>query len=245
MTSHDSHGYDPLDSVLGQAFAAVHDGAAGARPSLTDVHHRARRNQRRRTTAMVGAMAVVGAGAVALVAARANPADAPAADAPDDGAQYGTTTYPGSATTWACYEVLPTTTISLRAEGRFEPTVSTIGVEDPTSTIEVEDAVSTTGVGTTTTGDWPNSPDCGMPVQTGYHCWGEGIPGEDGSTYYDYCEPAWGMLPTGSTTPDFIRGETTVPWNPDWTSTTGVVYPTGTTTSTMAVVEVTSTTTGP
>lgn len=216
MTTPRPDGYDPIDQALTDAFASVR---AGGRPSLSDVHRRARRHQRRRTTAMVGALAVMGAGGVAALATRGTPAatDVPAGD---DGQQNSATT-----TTqyfeW-CIESDVTTTIP----------VGTYVLQDGDTPLSVaaKFGVSLESLAAANSGDPAYEafvegkeifiPAGGQPVRCpqpsgSYRCIGEGTLGGDGYIYYDYCEL---VLPeTGPTT--------TIMWDPSMTTTTG---PTGT-----------------
>ena len=90
--------FDPIDRMLDDTFR-TRPAPPLARPSLTDVHHRARRRQQRRTAGMVGALAVVGMGGAVALATR-DDARTQLTPAADD---------LGTATTIGCPSVATTT----------------------------------------------------------------------------------------------------------------------------------------
>ena len=153
---------DDLDRLLGDAFASTARGPAAGRPSLNDVHRRARRHlHRRRAGLAVGAVALVGAGGAALAARDGSSGTTAPAGAGDlDGPQATTTTMPAPTTT-CVVNVATTTTDGGPADQGLSPTSTLL---------------------------------CGQEIaddQGQYRCEGEGRVGDDGYTYYDYCEQVW------------------------------------------------------
>lgn len=175
---------DDLDRLLGDAFASTARGPAAGRPSLNDVHRRARRHlHRRRAGLAVGAVALVGAGGAALAARDGSSGTTAPAGAGDlDGPQATTTTMPAPTTT-CVVNVATTTTDGGPADQGLSPTSTLL---------------------------------CGQEItddQGQYRCEGEGRVGDDGYTYYDYCEQVW---PWADVTTTIIWPEAT---------TTSVEYP--------------------
>lgn len=233
---------DPLDRTLNQAFGSRHVPPMPSASGLSDVRHRARRRQQRRTAGLVGAITLVGAGGVGAYAMRhddgratLSPGDADASGAPS--------------TTVACFAI-GTTTVPV------QPTVSTIAIVEPTvlpstdavtvSTVTFMPLVSTTIV-------WPPFDPC-APGGWTWHCTGELGTDEFGRQIFESCEQVEPTVtnvgepvpttvpgqPVGTTTtspPQFATSTTmpptTVPTsvngNVDATSTTNVVYESTTT----------------
>ncbi|MCB9381569.1 MAG: hypothetical protein H6513_12855 [Acidimicrobiaceae bacterium] len=183
MTDHDPT--DPTATGLDRMLSDAFSGvrAGGRRPSISDVQRRARRHLHRRRAGLA-------VGAVALVGAGG------AALAARDGST-GTTAPAGAgdlddpqatatfpATTTTCVVYVDTTTTDVRPSDQ--------GLS-PTSTLLCGEVIT--------------------DDQGQYRCEGEGRVGDDGYTYYDYCEQVW---PWADVTTTIIWPEAT---------TTSVEYP--------------------
>lgn len=215
--------FDPtVDRLLQQAFAGRPADSTG-RASLVDVRTRARRHQRRRAGAMVGAAAVVGIGGVGVLSQRD---DSPTTATPGDGGATSTTA--DFANCWNPQQEYPTTTILVAdpattlfdAGGNTLPPTPTFPamttvvatsttVVDPTTTTAVSDGLESTSTfepprstfadfSTTTALLDPSGVPVTVPCQpTGqYRCIGNTGTDELGYTYFEYCETwAQGSLP--------------------------------------------------
>lgn len=222
----DNNDNDPtLDRLLQQAFAS-RDGS-DSRASLHDVRQRARRHQRRRAGAMVGAAAIVGAGGVAVLTRDGNDATTTAGDV---GA---TSTTSGSvAVTAPCFlgidQPVDTTvliggrepdTTSFQSEATtttFDPSGTSPGARDTafsvapsgsTSTLP-PDGVPPEAFATTTWPDGTPMPSDCFPAGT-FRCTGNVGTDDQGYTYYEFCEPAnggWPAYPTTTVDPSNFGG---------------------------------------
>jgi len=203
----DNNGNDPtLDRLLQQAFASRDGG--DSRASLHDVRQRARRHQRRRAGAMVGAAAIVGAGGVAVLTRDGKPATT-AGDA-------ATSTTSGSvAVTATCFlgidqpvatDVLiggraPDTT-SFQSEATtttLDPSGTNAGAQDTAFSVPPSGSTSTLPADggppeayvTTTWPDGTAMPSDCFPAGM-FRCAGNVGTDDQGYTYFEYCEPTNG-----------------------------------------------------
>lgn len=217
----DNNGNDPtLDRLLQQAFAS-RDGS-DSRASLHDVRQRARRHQRRRAGAMVGAAALVGAGGVAVLTRDGKPAttagDAATTTAParvnscSTPAGVWTTDSPiaGLATT-TTFQFETTTTVeatgaaidTIDAPATVVPTSGVLTTAPPTAPTASPTAVPTTTTspeGVVTTIEVEPSADLSGCLPPGaFRCSAPLGSDDQGFTYYAFCEPAdggWTAYPT-------------------------------------------------
>ena len=209
---------DPtVDRLLQQAFAGRPAHTAGS-ASLSDVRTRARRHQRRRAGAVVGAAAVVGIGGVGVLSRRD---DGAATASPADGGATSTTA--AFANCWSPQQGDPATTIEVvdgtwPAELATTTTSTTVDdsttVVDPTTTTLAPDGTATTSAveaTSTTIAEFSTTTAlldaAGVPATapcqpTGqYRCLGNNGTDDQGYAYFEYCEP-WtaGGLPYPTTT---------------------------------------------
>lgn len=221
---HDDELDPTVDRLLQQAFAGRPADSTG-RASLVDVRARARRHQRRRAGAVVGAAAVVGIGGVGVLGQRDD--GATTASPGDDSA---TSTTAAFANCWSPQQEYPTTTMLVDATWPSDVSTTTL-LPTPTvpamttvlgTTTVVESTTTTTvsdGFEPTSTFEPPQSTfaefstttalldPSGVPVTvpcqpTGqYRCIGNTGTDELGYTYFEYCETwAEGSLPYATST---------------------------------------------
>lgn len=212
---------DPtLDRLLQQAFASRD--ANDSRASLQDVRQRARRHQRRRAGAMVGAAALVGAGGVAVLSRDGKPATT-AGDA-------ATTTAPARVNSCAAPTGVLTTDspiagVATTTTFQFE-TTTTVGatgaaldtIDSPVTVVPTSGVLTTappTSLPTTTTS--LEGVATTIEVQRVYGCLPPGAfrcsaplgADDQGFTYYAFCEPAdggWTAYPTTTVDPSNAVG---------------------------------------
>jgi hypothetical protein len=208
---------DPIDQALTDAFANL--SSRGVRPSMVDVQHRVHRRQRRRTVAMVGALAVVVAGGASVLATRAD--HTPLAITAGDGSSV-------PATTIACVEVVPTT----------RPPTTEPAIAEGTNTTYPPNLVPTFPPRVSITTD-PSGAALYVPV-TGlcqpttanqWRCQGPVSTTSDGWAYFQYCEPVFADATTvpGIPATVVLTPEPSSTYPPgEITPTTGVVLPTST-----------------
>lgn len=139
-----------LDPLISQALASV-KGPTDARPSISDVHRRARRHNRRRMTATVGAVACTGVATAALLIRRDDDSTKlvasgePAATDDADGTLSPTTTYllaPGILTTTTMVPMSTSHTIAPSfvwdVLSRIQDDPSAAGLVFPTDAMDVD-----------------------------------------------------------------------------------------------------------
>ena len=125
-----------VDRLLQQAFAGRSSGSGG-RASLVDVRQRARRHQRRRAGAVVGAAAVVGIGGVAAVSQRS---DGAVTSAPGDEGDPRTST---SASTSEAIDPVDVVVRVALVDGTPLCWIAVAGIETPGSTPSTPSTPST------------------------------------------------------------------------------------------------------
>lgn len=162
MTDHDPT--DPTGAGLDRLLSDAFSGvrAGGSRPSISDVQRRARRHlHRRRAGLAVGAVALVGAGGAALAARDGSTGTTAPAGAGDLDGPQAASTTIPASTT-TCVVYVATTTTDVRPSDQ--------GLS-PTSTLLCGEVITD---------------DAGQ-----FRCEGEGRIGDDGYTYFDWCEQVW------------------------------------------------------
>ncbi len=232
--------FDPIDRTLSSAFGSRHVPAMPSASGMSDVRHRARRRQQRRTAALVGAVTLVGAGGVGAYALRHD--DGRAALTPGDAVDNG-----APATTIACFTIattvppLPTvSTVSglaiyevkdgdtpMLVAQKFDLTVDALNAANAdlvgydafnvglTITIPAADPLLQ---GTTTLPPLPGV--CGPDVGWTWHCTGELGMDEFGRQIFESCEQ---VEPGLTTVPGEVVPASTTPGQPVGTTTT--MYP--------------------
>lgn len=172
----DAEGFD-LDHVLDDAFASRRLPVLS--PSMMDVRRRARHRRNRTRATGLAAVTCVSVGGVAVLANNRKPSSRPAAGAD---VPFGDDPCAPTQVTW---ELVPTTTLlAPETSSSTAPTTPTTAPAAAASAGFLAAATSTTAsdvVTTTTT--------CVPQPLSGFRCMGDPTVGQDGWTYYDYCEP--------------------------------------------------------
>ena len=173
-----------VDRLLQQAFAGRSSGSGG-RASLVDVRQRARRHQRRRAGAVVGAAAVVGIGGVAAVSQRS---DGAVTSAPGDESGPSVSVSTSTSTSEAVDPVDVVVRVAL-VDGTPLCWIAVAGIETPGSTPSTPSTPSTIAaepIGALETIDGDPVIPCLPPDQV--RCHGTGVLDDGGYTTFTDCE---------------------------------------------------------